>query len=212
MQICKGKTKTGAPCRAPAGKGGLCFLHANPNEAQKQGRLGGLKNRRTPVDVEVPDNPSAADIWTITAQAMRLLLAGELGAREASAFAQLSNSMSRIIPTAELENRVTMLEQQLTQEGQAAHEEDGIAPAGDSTGKPADEIEAAETDVSEREAPSSGAAMEYEDVSEQEAAISEAAMECEDVSAQEALSSEATIQYEQEAEIPSDESGEAEEP
>jgi hypothetical protein len=121
---------------------------------------------------------TAADLCKVTAEAMRLLLAGELGAREASAFAQLSNSMSRIIPTAELENRVTMLEEQLIQEGPIAHEEDGIAPASDSAGAPADEIEAAETDVAEQEAPSSAAAIEYE----------------------------------QESEIPNDESGEAEEP
>jgi hypothetical protein len=126
---------------------------------------------------------------------MRLLLAGELGAREASAFAQLSNSMSRIIPTAELENRVRMLEEQLTQEGPIAHEEEGIAPASASTGSPADEIESAETDVSEPEAPYPVAPLEVEDVSEQEAA-----------------SSAAEIEYEQEAEIPNDESGEAEEP
>ena len=148
MKNCKGKTKTGAPCRAPAGSGGLCFLHANPNEAQKLGRIGGLKNRRSPVDLEVPDNPSAADIWKLNGQAMKLLLAGELGAREASAFSQLSNSMSRVIPIAELENRIAMLEEQLTQDGQAAHDDAG-GIAFDSTAAATCPEETAEPDVTE---------------------------------------------------------------
>ena len=149
MQNCKGKTKTGAPCRAPAGSGGLCFLHANPNAAQKLGRIGGLKNRRLPVDLEVPDNPSAADIWKMNGQAMKLLLAGELGAREASAFSQLSNSMSRVIPIAELENRIAILEEQLTQDGQAAHDDaEGIAS--DSTAATTCPEETAEPDVPEQ--------------------------------------------------------------
>ena len=89
MQICKGKTKTDAACRAPASAGGLCYFHANPNRAKTLGQIGGRKNRRSAVDLEVPDNMTAADLSKVTGEAMRLLLSGELGAREASAFAQL---------------------------------------------------------------------------------------------------------------------------
>ncbi|PYX47633.1 MAG: hypothetical protein DMG79_13500 [Acidobacteria bacterium] len=77
-------------------------------------------------------------------KAMRLLLSGELGAREASAFAQLSNSLQRIIPTADLEARITILEQQIAQEGQSAQEEDGIV-----SGPTTDRVELGETDGSE---------------------------------------------------------------
>jgi hypothetical protein len=147
MQTCKGKTRTGAACRAPAGAGGLCFFHANPISAKTLGQIGGRKNRKSAVDLEIPDNPSAADVWKATGQAMRLLLSGELGAREASAFAQLSNSLYRVIPTADLEIRVAMLERQIAEEGQAGQEDGGIAPDGDSTGSPTDQVEIVETDL-----------------------------------------------------------------
>ena len=55
MQTCKGKTRTGAACRAPAGSGGLCFFHANPDSARTLGQIGGRKNRRSVVDLQVPD-------------------------------------------------------------------------------------------------------------------------------------------------------------
>ena len=140
MQTCKGKTRTGAACRAPAGSGGLCFFHANP-EAQKLGQIGGRKNRRSVVDVEVPDNMTAADVSKVTGQAIRLLLSGELRAREASALAQLCNSLYRVIPTADLEARVTMLEEQVAQE------ESVTSPDPNPTGSDTDGTGAAETEA-----------------------------------------------------------------
>ena len=130
MQTCKGKTKTGAPCRAPAGPGGLCFFHANPDSAKALGQIGGRKNRRSVVDLQVPDNMTAADVCKVTGQAIRLLLSGELRAREASALAQLCNSLYRVIPTADLEARVTMLEEQVAQE------ESGTSPVVDPASSP----------------------------------------------------------------------------
>ncbi len=111
MQTCQGKTRTGTPCRAPAGPGGLCFFHANPDSARSLGQIGGRKNRRPVVDLQVPDHMTAADVCQVTGQAIRLLLAGDLRAREASALAQLCNSLYRIIPAADLEARITALEQ-----------------------------------------------------------------------------------------------------
>ena len=35
---CRGKSKSGAPCRAPAGRDGLCFFHANPEQARALGQ------------------------------------------------------------------------------------------------------------------------------------------------------------------------------
>jgi hypothetical protein len=152
MQTCKGKTRTGAACRAPAGPGGLCFFHANPDSAKALGQIGGRKNRRSVVDLQVPDNMTAADVCKVTGHAIRLLLSGELRAREASALAQLCNSLYRVIPTADLEARVTMLEQQV------AEEESGTPPDLDSTTSPTQGIEAAETDaelVAEQQSPCS---------------------------------------------------------
>ena len=63
MQTCQGKTRAGAACRAPAGSGGLCFFHANPDSARTLGQIGGRKNRRSVgVDLQVPDNMTAADL------------------------------------------------------------------------------------------------------------------------------------------------------
>jgi hypothetical protein len=110
-KACSAKTITGAACRAAAGEGGLCFFHAHPESAKKLGRLGGQKNRRSvAVDLHVPDNINANDLSKLNAQAMRLLLSGELHAREASAFAQLANSQLRVIQAADLEARVARLE------------------------------------------------------------------------------------------------------
>jgi hypothetical protein len=141
METCKGKTKSGAACRAPAGAGGLCFFHANPDRAKTFGQIGGRKNRRSVVDLQVPDNMSAADVRNVTAQAIRLLMSGDMHAREAGALAQLCNSLYRVIPTADLETRVTMLEEQLAQE------EIETSSDPDSTGAPADGPEPSQTDA-----------------------------------------------------------------
>ena len=128
MQTCQGKTRTGAACRAPAGSGGLCFFHANPDSARTLGQIGGRKNRRSVgVDLQVPDNMTAADLRNVTAQAIRLLLSGELRAREASALAQLCNSLYRVIQTADLDARVAKLEEQVAQE-ESADPADGDRP------------------------------------------------------------------------------------
>jgi hypothetical protein len=116
MQRCAAKTKTGTPCRAPAGEGGLCYFHANPGLVRELGRTGGTKNRRGPIDLQVPDNMTLSDLRNVQVQAIRLLLSGEMHAREAGALAQLCNSLHRVIPTADLEARVAMLEAQVAPE------------------------------------------------------------------------------------------------
>jgi hypothetical protein len=143
--MCGAKTKTGAACRAPAGAGGLCYFHANPDSAKTLGQIGGRKNRRSVVDLQVPDNMSAADLRNVTAQAIRLLLSGEMQAREAVAVAQLCNTLHRVIPTADLETRVTMLEAQLAQE---EHE---TSSDRDSPGPPTDGPEPGQTGARQEE-------------------------------------------------------------
>ncbi|MFZ0288963.1 MAG: hypothetical protein WAL65_07785 [Candidatus Sulfotelmatobacter sp.] len=217
MQICKGKTKTDAACRAPASAGGLCYFHANPNRAKTLGQIGGRKNRRSAVDLEVPDNMTAADLSKVTGEAMRLLLSGELGAREASAFAQLCNSLYRIIPAADLETRVATLERQIAEDGQATQPEGGIAPESDSTGSPTDQVEADENNESVEEEgqatqPEGGIAPDSDSTGSPtdqiEAAESNDSVEAE----QEGPCAEATMEDEEEAEGTSDGSDESEEP
>jgi hypothetical protein len=147
MQTCKGKTKSGAACRAPAGSGGLCFFHANPDSARALGQIGGRKNRRSVADLEVPDNMTAADLRNVTVQAIRLLLSGNMHARQAGALAQLCNSLYRFIPTADLEARVATLEQQV------ATEESEPLSDRDSSGSTAGQTDVGESN-SRMEAPS----------------------------------------------------------
>lgn len=69
---CKGKTASGAACRAPAGPSGFCFFHANPDRAKTLGQLGGRGNRRsTGLDVQVPDNMNIGDVRDLEVQAIR---------------------------------------------------------------------------------------------------------------------------------------------
>jgi hypothetical protein len=81
------------------------------------------------IDLDVPDNMTAADVRKVTGQAIRLLRSGELRAREASALAQLCNSLYRVIPTADLEARVAMLEEQVAQEEHGAPREADPIPS-----------------------------------------------------------------------------------
>jgi hypothetical protein len=119
MANCKGKTKTGAACGAHAGPGGFCFFHANPDCAKSFGQIGGRKNRRSPINLEIPDDMTAADVRKVTVQVIRLVLSDELGAREAGAVTQLLNSLHRMTPTADLEARVALLEEQRQEENGA---------------------------------------------------------------------------------------------
>src|SRR5882757_1788906 len=128
MATCKGKTKSGAACRAPAGSGGLCFFHANPDSAKALGQIGGRKNRRSTADLQVPDNMTVADVRNVTAQAIRLLLSGNMHAREAGALAQLCNSLYRVIPTADLEDRLAVLEEQILNEDHGTGPDRSVGP------------------------------------------------------------------------------------
>jgi hypothetical protein len=105
-----------------------------------------------------------------------LLLSGELHAREASALAQLCNSLYRFIPTADLEARVKMLEEQVAQE------ESGTSLDFDSTVSATDGTEATETDarleVGQQNPPSIDATAVIEDGAE---SASDGSVEAEEV-------------------------------
>jgi hypothetical protein len=77
---------------------------------------------------------------------MRSLLTGELNARAACALAQLSNSLYRILPMADLEARLAVLEEQVAQNGQGTRKEDKHTPNKDLTDPSADGMELIEVD------------------------------------------------------------------
>ena len=152
MQTCASITKTGAPCRAPAVPGGLCFFHAHPEKAQVLGQVGGRKNRQ-----QLPEPPigpfSATEIRNILAESIFGVRSKTLTPRAASAIAQLCNSMKSMLATAELEDRVARLEQQLAEQHRAAPDPieadtNGSAAAGEeSAEQPAEEEASAFNDA-----------------------------------------------------------------
>jgi len=112
MARCQGTTKGGKPCRAPATPGGLCYLHANPGRPRELGRAGGRKNRQ-----QLPE-PSPATTMTITevnevlVEALHDVRSNKLSARRASAVVQICGTLMRTLPAADLDARVTRLEEQ----------------------------------------------------------------------------------------------------
>jgi hypothetical protein len=145
LMTCKANTKRGRPCRAAAGEGGLCFLHANPASARALGQLGGRRNRRVPVlDIEVPETMTYRDLSRLNAQAMNLLLMGKMQPRVAAALSQLSNSQLKVLHGAELEARVATLETQLASEdartSSKPHEDDASPASGVNDVEQKDEV------------------------------------------------------------------------
>ena len=116
MQACRAVTKNGTACTKPARTSGLCLMHEDPDRAKVLGSLGGKQNRRRSVDLEIPEGALAmADLRNLTETALRKLLAGELSAKNASAFSQLCNLLLKMHPTATLEAEVARLQQQLAE-------------------------------------------------------------------------------------------------
>jgi hypothetical protein len=127
MQLCNGKTKAGAPCRAPAGSGGLCYFHAHPDQAHTLGQIGGRKNRSKIVEPPAAGALSAADLRGILAETIQDVRSKKMPPRTAAAIAQLSNVAHKILQTADLEARLARLEQQLAEQQSLTSED--TAPA-----------------------------------------------------------------------------------
>ena len=161
MQTCQGKTTSGAACRAHASAGGLCFFHANPDRAKRLGQIGGRKNRRVGVDLQIPDNATTADLRNLALQAIRLVFSGDMSARDAGALVQLCNFLCRVIPTADHEARMTLLEEQLKQEAiETSSDPDSGSPA---DGPEPDQTDARLEGEEQQEPPTFDAAADSED-------------------------------------------------
>ena len=110
-RFCRGTTKDGRSCKAPATEGGYCFFHAHPDQARILGQKGGRKNRYQVTNLTVPDTVTSASLATILDRALEELLSGRLEPRVAAALSQLVNTRRRLMETVELERRVAELEQ-----------------------------------------------------------------------------------------------------
>lgn len=111
---CRGRTKSGKPCRAAATDGGLCFFHANPKKAAELGRIGGRKNGR----VMAGSHPlPALDTVTAVRDAVKQLIsdvyAAKLHPRTAAGLAPLLQLQLRAIEKTDFEQRIAKIEKQL---------------------------------------------------------------------------------------------------
>src|SRR5579872_2345311 len=112
MARCQATTKAGKPCKGPATAGGLCFFHANPARARELGRIGGRKNRQ-----QLPEPPPAttmtiAEVNEVLVEALHDVRSNKLSARRASALVQICGTLMRTLPAADLDARLTRLEEQ----------------------------------------------------------------------------------------------------
>jgi hypothetical protein len=97
-------------------KCGLCFFHANPDQARTLGQIGGRKNRSQLPEPPAAGSLSAADLRDILVEAIRDVRSKKITPRTAGALSQLCNSLYRVLQTADLEARLARLEQQLAEQ------------------------------------------------------------------------------------------------
>jgi hypothetical protein len=113
---CQGRTKSGAPCRAAATAGGLCYFHANPNKASELGRIGGRSKSTRAVESAgpLPTVDNAIAVRDLVARLIADVHAGKVHPKIAAGLAPLMNLQLRAIETSNLEIRVEKLEKLLT--------------------------------------------------------------------------------------------------
>ncbi len=114
---CKGVTKDGKPCQAPPTAGGLCYFHANPDQARLLGKIGGRKNRRQTEDLSLSPPTDAAEVREMVAQAMVDVRNKTLAPREAGAIASLANTFLHSIQVSDVEERLAKIEERMQEEG-----------------------------------------------------------------------------------------------
>lgn len=112
MQSCKATTREGKPCRAAAGEGGLCFLHANPDRVKDLGRAGGRKNGHLNViEIDVPTRMTVNDLNELTSKTIKAVMNGDLKPSQADSVAKLLSLQRQNIASGELEDRIAALEE-----------------------------------------------------------------------------------------------------
>ena len=136
MARCQGITKTGKPCRAPATAGGLCFLHANPSQARELGRVGGRKNRQQEPELPSPKSMTIAQLNEVLIGTLHGLQSKKVSARRASAVVQVCGALQRTLPAADLEARVSRLEERMAEGAPGVSFE--VAPEGARLAAPAE--------------------------------------------------------------------------
>ena len=113
---CQGRTKSGAPCRAAATAGGLCYFHANPNKASELGRIGGQKKKSNPAadsSGPLPTVDNAIAVRNLIAQLIAEVHSGKMHPKIIAGLAPLMNLQLRAIETSNLELQLAEVEKRL---------------------------------------------------------------------------------------------------
>ena len=115
---CKGLTKKGKPCPTAATPGGLCFFHANPDKASELGRIGGQKNRRSPVNAadSLSQLQTATDVGEMLDRIIPDIYAGQINPRIAAVLIPYFNLKLRAIESSEGAKRIAAIEKILDEE------------------------------------------------------------------------------------------------
>src|SRR5438046_2617632 len=122
-QQCSGTTRAGTPCAAVALPGSaLCLFHDPARAAQRAaGRQRGGKARSRPAAVlpaDTPDLPldSVQDVVKLLGATINEVRRGRLDAKVGNTISCLSSTLLKALQDADLERRLSALEQRLAQQ------------------------------------------------------------------------------------------------
>lgn len=110
---CQGRTKANKPCQAWAGPGGLCFFHANPNQASELGRKGGSRSKGQAIGEGADSLPTLDNAIAVRDTAARLftdVYSGKLDHKIAAVLENFLSLQVRLIQMTDLEQRLAKVE------------------------------------------------------------------------------------------------------
>lgn len=111
---CNATTTAGKRCRAAAGKGGLCTLHADPKMAVEMGRRSGQARRTRDVFAqewaELSPPRNAQEVRVALGQFIADVRSKRLDPKVAGTLGQLANVLLKSIEIADVETRLAALE------------------------------------------------------------------------------------------------------
>ena len=111
---CNAKTTAGKQCRAAAGKGGLCALHANPRVAVEMGRKSGQARRTKDLvaqeRAELSPPRTAQEVRVALGEFISDVRSRRLDPKVAGTLGYLANVLLKSIEVSDVETRLAALE------------------------------------------------------------------------------------------------------
>lgn len=123
MATCKGKTKTGKRCQAPAGPGGFCAFHSPEHAAARAaGRRRGGERSHVPHVADtamLPTDPRTIDdARKILSYALQETVALENSVQRGRLLCQIAAGLVQAVQAGELEQRLAAIEAALKEQGE----------------------------------------------------------------------------------------------